>query len=167
VSTFAAVLITLLAPLSVVLVLVTLPGTWILLAVCAGFELWRHDLVGWKALGVCAALALLGEIVEVVASALGATRAGGSKRAALGSMLGALVGAIVAAPWLFPISPILGGAVGAGLGALAAERTLPQRGWKHSAKVGTGAAIGRLLATACKSAIAAIVAIIVVYGVWF
>jgi uncharacterized protein YqgC (DUF456 family) len=167
VSTFAAVVITLLAPLSVALVLITLPGTWVLLALAAVLELWRGDLIGWDTLGACAALALFGEIVEFAASALGAAKAGGSKRAAVGSMLGALVGAILGAPLLFPLGPIIGGAVGAGVGALIAERTVPTRGWKHSAKVGTGAAIGRLIATACKSAIAAIVAIIVVVAVWW
>lgn len=166
-STFAAVLITLLAPLSVLLVLITMPGTWILLAVVLVFQAFQGDLVEWSTLGVCAGLAMLGEIIEVVASALGATKVGGSKRAAVGSIVGALVGAVVAAPWLFPISPILGGAVGAGLGALMAEKTIKERGWKHSAKVGTGAAVGRLIATVCKSAIAAIVAIIIMYTVWF
>lgn len=169
-STFAAVVITLLAPLSVVLVLITMPGTWVLLALVLVVELCLGDLIGWDTLAWCAGLAVFGEIVEFAASALGAKKAGGSRRAAVGSILGALVGAIVTPlflPWLFPISAIAGGALGAGAGALIAERTVSEKGWKHSAKVGTGAAIGRLVATACKSAVAAIVAIIVVYAVWW
>lgn len=166
-DTFAAVIITLLAPLSVVLVLITLPGTWVLLAVVAVLQAWRGELVEWNTLAWCAGLAIVGELVEFAASALGAAKAGGSKRAALGSIAGALVGAILGTPWLFPIGPIVGGSLGAGVGALLAERTIATKTWAHSAKVGTGAAIGRLVATACKSAIAAIVAIIVVYAAWF
>ncbi len=169
-STFAAVLITLLAPLSVALVLITMPGTAVLLAVAAVLQVWRGDLIGWDTLAWCTGFWLVGEIIEIVASALGAKKAGGSRRAAIGSILGALVGAIglpLLLPFLFPLSALAGAALGAGLGAVLAERSLPEKTWKHSMKVGTGAAAGRLVATVCKTAIATGVALVVTVAVWW
>jgi uncharacterized protein len=160
--------------IGVLLTAFTLPGIWLAL-LAAGLAQWWSlsgppmtdgsspvPMFSWWTLGACVVLALLAELVEFIASALGAHSAGGSKRAAVASMVGALIGALVGT-FALPVpivGTIVGGAVGAGAAALLAEKHLGERTWKHSAKVGGGAAIGRLVATLAKVGFAAVIALI-------
>jgi uncharacterized protein YqgC (DUF456 family) len=133
-----------------------MPGVWILIALAVGIDL----IDGWWleasqrptfSIGVLVAAVLLaaaGELVEFLASAVGASRGGASRRGIVGSLLGALFGAL-AGTLLIPV-PVVGtlaGAVagsflGAVLGELAAGRTA-----RGSIRPATGAAIGRVLGT--------------------
>jgi len=54
----------------------------------------------------------------------------------------------------------VGGVAGAGLGAVVAERGLKGRTWQDSAKAGQGAAVGRLVATALKTLLALVIALV-------
>src|SRR2546428_4786670 len=72
-----------------------LPGLWLMVASAATYA-WLtggHYIGKWVLITLCA-LALLSEIVELVASSIGTKKAGGSRRAALGAILGALLGGI-------------------------------------------------------------------------
>jgi uncharacterized protein YqgC (DUF456 family) len=116
----------------------------------------------WWTLGICVGLGVLAEIVELIASAFGAAKAGGSKKASIASVAGALVGAI-GGTFIIPVpilGTILGAAGGAGIAALLTEKHLGEKTWKAASKVGAGAAAGRLVALLAKVGFAGVVAAI-------
>lgn len=162
----AQIIVVLGALAGVVLTLLTLPGTWFAVLIALGCKVWwQPAMFSWWTLGVVIALAFLGEVLEIAASALGAGRAGASKRGALGGIVGSILGAVVGSMvLLFPIGTIVGAVVGAGLGAAIVERGSTDKTWKQSAKVGTGAAVGRLTATILKTILAAAIALILGIG---
>lgn len=144
---------------------VGLPGNWINL-VAAGLYAWlmpveyRADF-GWVAVGIMLLLAVLGEIVEFAAGAVGSSTVGGSKRGAGLALVGALAGGIVGIflglpiPFVGPIvSPILFSAIGALLGAMLGEQW-KGRDLKESFWVGHAAFWGRLAGTLAKIAVGA------------
>lgn len=140
----------------VLLMLLGLPGTWFMIGLAVlvdlvdGWWLPQEDRPTFSilVLGIAVALAALGELLEFVASALGAKKAGATGRGVFGALAGSLVGA-VAGTVLVPI-PVVGtlaGAVagsfaGAVLGEVSAGRSI-----EHTMKPATGAAIGRVLGT--------------------
>lgn len=150
----------------VVLTLVTLPGTWVMLAVSLLTKLWAPELhAGWWALGIGFGLCLVAEVAEFIASAAGSARAGGSKAGAGGSLIGSLVGlgaGTIFLGFLPVIGSILGAVVGAGVGALVAERGIAKRTWGDSARSGGGAAVGRALSVVLKGSVAAVLAFVLI-----
>lgn len=156
-SILAGVVYLVLTLVAVALVIAGLPGVWTLaLAAVVTQALWP-DLLGWWVVGTAIGVALLAEVVDLVAGAAGAKAAGGSKSAALGAIVGALLGAV--AGTIFIPVPILGtlvgAVVGAGLGAGLVERGVHQKRWGDSARVARGAATGRLVAIVVKGGLAA------------
>ncbi|TWU26853.1 hypothetical protein Pla52o_07080 [Novipirellula galeiformis] len=156
-SIIAAVLLVVVCIAAWGLNLVTLPGNWISVAAMALYA-WLGPsegrlAIGTASLGVAFLFALLGEIVEFAAGALGAQKAGASRRSTLyavaGSMAGALIGAFVGipVPILGPIlAAILFGGVGATAGAIYGEWT-DGRSWRESWTVGHAAFWGRTFGT--------------------
>lgn len=163
----AATLIILSGVLGVVITALTLPGLWLTIAVAALCKLWHPEQIAWTSLIIAISLGVLAELIEFFASALGAAKVGGSRRGAIGATVGGLIGALVGAVLPPPIiACIIGASVGAGLGAFLAERTHKPENvqtYKHSAKVGAGAAVGRLVATVAKVILATIIAIILAF----
>lgn len=157
---------TLFAALGVALTLLTLPGTWLAIAVATALQAWRGDLYSWWTLIACAAIALAGEVIELAASALGAAKGGASRKGALAAVGGSLIGALVGSLFLPPVGTIMGAVVGAGLAALWVEHTLLRRPFSEAAKAGTGAAAGRLVATVVKAGLSLAVAVILIVGAW-
>ena len=99
-------------------------------------------------LAVAVVLAALGELLEFIASALCAKKAGASRLGILGALGGSLVGA-VAGTFLLPI-PVVGTLVGAVAGSFAGAvlcEVAAGRSIEHTVKPATGAAIGRVLGT--------------------
>jgi len=150
--------------------LLTLPGNWGVLGLAALFAwLGPHDStwgVSWLLVGVLAALAILGEIIEFAASAMGAAKQGASRRAAVLSIVGAMVGSITGAmvgvplPLLGPIiGAVLGGAAGAFGGAYLGE-TWKGRAHGERVAVGRGAFSGRLWGMIGKFAVGAVMMVI-------
>ncbi len=149
----------------VVLVVVQLPGTWLLLGVAAVIEyidrlyLPQDDgqTFGWWVLGGCLGLAVIGEIIEFVAGAAGAKKGGSSTRGMVGALIGGIVGIFLFTPLFFFI-PIFGAFFGAILGtfvgAIIGELTAEQATIKGSMKPAIGATIGRVLGTMSKIGIA-------------
>jgi uncharacterized protein YqgC (DUF456 family) len=163
-----ALLFSLLGLGCLVLVVIGLPGTWILIGLAVGMELLDHhylkdadpETFGWWMIGACAGLAFIGEVIEALAGAAGTRAGGGSRRGMVGAMIGGLVGAIVFTP-LIPI-PVIGTLIGALLGtfagAMIAEHTGEDRRDAQSAlRAAGGATVGRLLGTISKAMIAATV----------
>lgn len=151
--------------LGFVLSLVTLPGIWLPILVALGFQWFVPGMFPWWVIGVAAGLGVLAEVLELVASAAGSTKAGGTKRAAAGAILGTVAGAIVGSMiLLFPIGTIAGAVVGAGIGASLLDRSRENRTWVQSANVGAGAAAARGVAIVLKGVFGALIALVLVAG---
>ena len=151
----------------VLLTAFTLPGIWIAIVIAGLGHAWYASRLGtplfsWWTLAACVALGVIAELAELGASALGASKVGGSRQAAMASVIGAMVGALLGT-FVIPIpvvGTIVGAAIGAGAAALLTERHLGEKTWTQAGKVGAGAAAGRLVATLLKVGIAAMIALI-------
>lgn len=149
-------------------VVVQLPGTWILLALALAVELvdGLYLPVGAPAtfdtavLLACLGLALLGEGLEFLAGILGLRKGGGTNRGLWGSLVGAFLGLFLLTP-LFAFVPffgaLLGVLLGTFLGALVGEYTHQRRTLGAALRPALWAALGRLLGTGGKVAVAAVV----------
>jgi hypothetical protein len=142
--------------------LVGLPGNWLILALAIPYAYYtegptRLD-IGWPIVVALVAMAAVGELVEFLASALGASKAGGSKRGAVLAMFGSLAGGVIGmfVGTAIPI-PVVGSVIGAllcaSLGALGGAYWGER--WKgrdsdESFRVGHAAFWGRLLGTVGK-----------------
>ncbi|HEX2202116.1 MAG TPA: DUF456 domain-containing protein [Longimicrobium sp.] len=134
-----------------------LPGTWVQVVALAAFGYWtRFATVGWGAVFVALALAIVAEVLEFWLGGRYAQRYGGSRRAGWGAILGGLVGAVIGIP--VPIvGSVIGAFVGAFVGAALLEMTVKSE-WRAAARVGWGAFLGRLVAVAMKSGIGVAIA---------
>jgi len=157
----------LLSAVCVLLVVVQLPGTWIMLALALIVE-WAdrfyltaepQETFGWWVLGACLVLAGVGEVLELIVSAAGAKTGGASKRGIWGAIIGGVVGAIIGTLWLIPIVGTLIGAVaGSFFGAVVAEVTgAAPRTVRESMKPAIGASVGRVLGTFAKIGVAIVI----------
>ena len=146
---------------SVAMVVLALPGVWVMVLVAAACKWWQPEVITWNAVLTLAIIAIVGEAIEMVASAAGAKKFGGSKRGAVGAIVGTMIGAILGSV-LIPIpvvGTIVGGIVGAGVGAIGVERSIVQMSWKDSLKSGSGAAIGRTISIFIKLGLTIVAAI--------
>ncbi|MCA9157011.1 MAG: DUF456 domain-containing protein [Planctomycetales bacterium] len=173
-----AVLFTLLAVVGWIANVLGLPGNWLIVCLALGGWLLAPEpyrshvsLLSVVAIGL---VAIVGEILEFAASAMGASRMGGSKRgtalAIVGSIGGAVFGLFSGA--LIPV-PIIGsliaslllGAGGAFMGAVAGERWAG-KDWDASLQIGNAAFRGRLLGTVGKAVCGTIACGIFVAAIW-
>jgi len=155
--------------------LLGLPGNWLIVAAAALYAwLIPHDArtaIGWPAVGVVTGLALLGEVVELAASAAGVKKHGGSWVGAVLALLGSVVGAIVGIIVGLPV-PVIGSLLAAllfsGLGAMAGAvlgETVRGQSLDASLDIGHAAFWGRLLGTLAKVMIGAVMAGVAVAAV--
>jgi hypothetical protein len=152
------------------LTLFSLPGNWLAvsaLALFAGLDSDADDWgITWTVVIAALVVAILGEIAEFAAGAMGAARYGGSKRGAalaiVGSMIGALLGASLGLP--IPVLGSLAGVVlGASLGALCGAvlgEVWKGRSASHAWQVGQGAFWGRMAGSLAKIASATIIVVV-------
>lgn len=151
-----ASLFTVLGLACILLMLLGLPGTWFMIGLAVLIDLidgwWLPDdqrpTFSILVLAVAVVLAALGELLEFVASALGAKKAGATRLGIFGALAGSLVGAI-AGTFLLPI-PVVGTLVGAVVGSFAGAvlgEVGAGRSIERTMKPATGAAIGRVLGT--------------------
>jgi hypothetical protein len=154
----------------VLLSLVGLPGTWVMLGLAVlielGDSLWSGGQTwGWWTLGICGGLAVLGEVLETAAGALGVKVGGGSRRGMVGAIIGGIAGGLLLTP-VIPIPVIgtlIGAVIGTFVGAVVGELTHPIPQQASGVVVSaTGATIGRILGILGKSGIAATCWIILV-----
>lgn len=155
--------------------IIALPGNWIAVAIIALYT-WLgpaegRTSVGWLVLVGAVVCAAIGELVEFLASALGAQKAGASRKATvyavIGSMLGAIGGAFIGVPVPIVgsiIAAILFGGLGATAGAMYGEwsngKTI-----KESWGIGHAAFWGRTFGTVGKIACGFGIIIFAVAGV--
>jgi uncharacterized protein len=168
--------VTLICLLAPVLIVLGLPATWLMVAAALAIKVgawldWWPSLWGmfsWYTIGVVAALALVADVTDTVAGALGAKRAGGSRRSYIGAIIGGIPGAIIGT-FALPVplvGTLAGGAIGAGLGAMLFQITREGDTFGSASKVGAGAAAGWLVAVVIKLAIALVVGVILVTAAW-
>lgn len=139
--------------LGVLLILVGLAGT-VLPAlpgaplVFAGLLLgaWADGFqkVGVFTLVVLGLLTVASTVIDLLATRLGAQRAGASRLAQVGAVLGTLVGLFFGLPGLF-LGPFAGAVIG---------EYVSRRNWKQAGHAGLGTWLGILLGTAAKLAVA-------------
>ncbi len=154
---------------------VALPGNWFCVALLSLYAWWgpsegRAE-IGWGPLVAAFALALLGELVEFLAGAVGASRAGASRRSTVYALLGSIIGAVAGLFVGLPI-PLLGPAVaailfaglGAAVGAMLGERS-SGRSWGDNWAVGRAAFWGRTFGTLGKAAVGLGIVVVAVLGV--
>jgi uncharacterized protein YqgC (DUF456 family) len=135
--------------LSLVLIVLGLPGLWIMVASAVTYNLIvPGDPIGWFTLVAVAVLALVAELLEWTMTGRYARKYGGSRRAGWGAIIGGMVGAFVGVP--VPIvGPIIGAFVGSFCGALVAELTGGASAG-DATRVAKGALIGRVMSTVLK-----------------
>jgi uncharacterized protein len=154
-----------------VLTLLGMPGNWIMLGAAVGYLFLVPAEspvgIGWATVIALLVLALIGELLEFLAGALGVTKAGGSKRGAVLALVGSIAGGVAGLFVGLPI-PIVGSLLGAvllaGLGAFAGAVVGEQwkgRDFDESMKIGEAAFWGRLLGTVAKTAIGGIMVVAV------
>lgn len=126
-----------------------LPGTWVMLAAGVGYSILVPNSIGMIVLIGCLALALIAEVFEFTLAGKYARKYGGSRRASWGAVIGGTVGAIMIGFGIPLIGHVLGAFAGAFLGALVFE--FSRKGdVGTSTRVATGALIGRVVAAALK-----------------
>lgn len=162
-SILASVVFTLTAGLGVVLQMVTLPGTWVIVAVALLYQ-GGAAIVGaplpfnWWVLGSAVLMAILAEIIETATGAAGAAMGGARRRGALGALVGSLLGALfglIGLAFIPVIGALIGAVAGAGLGAFIGEMSYGDKVAKEAVAPAAGAALGRVAGVAGKIAIAA------------
>jgi uncharacterized protein YqgC (DUF456 family) len=127
--------------------------------------------IGWGVIIGLLVMAVLGEVIEFLAAALGATKAGGSKRGAVLALIGSLLGGVMGL--FIPIPPpVIGSMIGAllfaSLGALGGAMLGEQwkgRDFDESLRVGHAAFWGRLLGTLGKVLVGCVMLVLVVAAV--
>jgi uncharacterized protein YqgC (DUF456 family) len=153
------------------LTLFGLPGNWLMTAATAFYALLvpaqSRVALGWKTVVVLVALAALGELVEILAAALGVSKAGGSRRGAVlalaGSVLGGVVGLLVGVPVPL-VGPVIAAVLFAGLGAAAgaaAGEIWARRDAGTTWRIAKLAFWGRLAGTAGKLVLGAVMIVAV------
>ena len=159
----AAILIALNAG-CLVLVLLRLPGVWLMVLSTALVAWWRWDdgmFSVWTLIAILI-LAAISEVLEFVAGAAGTRKAGGSRWGAAVSIFGGIAGAIIGTA-LIPV-PVLGSLIGAiagaALGAWGTE-LLVGRKMHEAVKSGAGAGAGTLAGVLIKIAFGVLVWVII------
>lgn len=142
-----------------VLIPLGLPGLWVMVLAIIAYG-WATDFrsVTLTILLLVIGLAFLGEIVEAWVGFRYAKRYGGSRRAGWGALIGGLVGAVVGIP-----IPIVGSVVGSFLGSFLGAAAFEYTGTTSADRAlgaGWGALLGRAWATAAKTALGLVIAIV-------
>ena len=134
--------------LSLFIIPLGLPGTWVMVAAGVGYSILVPNSIGIVTLIGVTAIAVAAEVVEFTLAGKYARKYGGSRRASWGAIIGGTVGAIIGVP--VPIvGPIIGAFAGAFAGALLFEYT--KAGDASTAtRVAWGALVGRAIAAALK-----------------
>ncbi|MCD4831824.1 MAG: DUF456 family protein [Anaerohalosphaeraceae bacterium] len=150
------------------LVLFALPGNWLMIIMTVIFAWWQGGTFSGYTIALIIILAIIGEIIEFVAGAGGAKRAGAGWKGAMAAIAGAIVGAIWGT-FLIPIpifGTLAGACIGAGIGAGSVEKIAGAQ-MKSSINVGLGAGIGQFLGIGGKFAIGIIIWLIIAIAAFF
>jgi uncharacterized protein len=154
------------------LTFLNLPGNWLMVLATAVYACFvppdSRAAIGWKVVVAILVMAILGEIVELIAGAAGTVKAGGTRRGALfallGSVVGGFVGILVGVP--IPIvGPVFAALLFAGLGAMTGAmlgEISVGKSLGTSWQVGKAAFRGRLIGTLGKTLLGAAMLVLVI-----
>lgn len=151
--------------LSLLIIPIGLPGTWVMLAAGVGYSLLVPNSIGMFVLVCVTAVAIIAEVFEFTLSGKYAKKYGGSRRAGWGAIIGGTIGAFVGVPVPL-IGPLIGAFAGSFIGALAMELS---RGttMEGSTRVAWGALVGRAVAAALKVAAGCVIAVWLLWSAAF
>jgi uncharacterized protein YqgC (DUF456 family) len=135
------------------LVLLGLPGNWLMVGSTAlvAWLYWDRGMINHWTLIALLAVAVIGEVLEFAAGAVGTKKAGGSRGGAFGALLGGVIGA-GAGTFVIPV-PIIGSLIGACGGAFCGALALELAGGRDiepAVRSGLGAGVGRFFGTVAK-----------------
>lgn len=157
------ILVLLIAAAGLLMVMVTLPGLWLMAAASAGYcLLTHHRYLGGKTLIALFVLAVLGEAAEIGIGGASARKAGGSRRAMLGGIIGAIAGGIIGSIVLPLVLTIVGVCIGSFAGAAVFEMAGGEP-VDRSLRIGVGAAKGRLIGTVAKLGIGLVMVLVIAW----
>lgn len=171
-----AILLVVLLIVFCVLTILGLPGNW-LSVFATGFYAWLVPAgpplsIGFRVVVLLVVLASIGELIEFLAGAAGASKVGGSKRGAVlavvGSILGGIVGLFVGLPVPVVgsvIASLLFAALGALVGAILGELWKGRTG-RECLRIGVAAFQGRLLGTLGKVLIGFVMLVVVIVALF-
>lgn len=168
-------MLTLAALIGPAIVLLSLPGLWLLTLItllvnAVGFWMgyWpgKDPIVSWWIFAFILGCTLVSDVVDWTAGVMGAKRMGGTRRAMIAAFVGGVVGAIAGTMVLPIVGTVLGGALGAGVAATVVHRTGQEETWKQSAKVGAGASAGWFAAILVKLVLALMCALLLIIAAW-
>lgn len=154
--------------IAIFIIIVGLPGTWIILAeaviygAVTGFD---RGISGWDLL-VLGSMAVTGELLEFLFTAYGAQKYGASNKAIAGALLGGLVGAILLNSFLPVIGAVIGAFAGVFLGAFIITYLI-ERDLAKANQSGLGAFMGRIGAVLVKGSMGVAMAAVIVSQVLF
>lgn len=145
-----------------------IPGNWLMIGTVAAFDWWYDDrrVIHTGTWIAVIAIAVLGEMVELLAGAVGARRFGGSRLASVGALGGGLIGAVCGTVFI-PV-PLFGTVIGAALGAFCGATGVElMRGRPHneSVRIGRGAAFGHVTGNLTKFALGCVIWLILAVAV--
>ena len=151
------ILLTLVLLVSLVLIVLGLPGLWVMIASAVVYNLLiPPGPISWVTIVGIAVLGIIAEYIEFTLAGKYARKYGGSRRAGWGAMIGGIAGAFLGFPVPI-IGPLIGAFVGSFAGALTGELSVGS-GAAASTRAATGAIIGRALATGMKMAVGCTIA---------
>jgi uncharacterized protein YqgC (DUF456 family) len=142
----------------------TLPGLWLMLGGAAIYAWITHEsYLGFRTLLALLILALAAELGEIVLGGAGARKAGASGWGILGGFIGGILGAFFLTVAFPIIGTIIGICLGCFIGAFAVELLLGQT-ISQSAKIGVGAAGGKLTGIVGKIAVGILMMLITFFA---
>ncbi len=161
----AALVLGLIMLVSLFIIPLGLPGTWVMIAAGVGYSILLPGTISAITLIGTTAIAIVAEVFEFTLAGKYARKYGGSRRASWGAIIGGTVGAFVGVPVPL-VGPIIGAFAGAFIGALLAEYSRGS-GVQASTRVATGALVGRAVAAALKVAAGFAIAVWLVWTAVF
>jgi uncharacterized protein YqgC (DUF456 family) len=149
-------LLALICIVSIFIIPLGLPGTWVMIAAAIGYSILVPNSIGIVTIVAITLIAIVAEVLEFTLTGTYAKKYGGSRRASWGAIIGGTIGAIVGVPVPI-IGPIIGSFVGAFAGALVFEYSRGS-GADISTRVAWGALVGKAVAAAMKVAAGFVIA---------
>ena len=133
-----------------------LPGLWLMIGVVA-YGVFIGE-VAWWTLAILVLFGIVAEVLEFFAVKMFSDRYGGSKKAFWAAIAGGIIGAFIGTP-----VPLVGNVIGALVGTFAGATLVTMHEQKQFApamRVGLGATLGRVAATAAKVSVAIVVLVV-------